>query len=68
MTGTIEELQHSVRVPEEQLRAARPGERSSDNARVGAAPPAAAERRGDALDPAGAGAPGHSARPRPRPR
>ncbi len=49
MTGTIEELQHSVRVLEEQLRAAR-----QDNAHLGAAPPAAAERRGDALDSAGA--------------
>ncbi len=52
MTGTIEELQHSVRVLEEQLRAAR-----QDNAHLGAAPPAAAERRGDALDSANAGAP-----------
>ncbi|HEY8139105.1 MAG TPA: tetratricopeptide repeat protein, partial [Methylocystis sp.] len=50
MTGTIEELQHSVRVLEEQLRAAR-----QDNAH--AAPPVAAERRGDALDSANAGAP-----------
>ena len=49
MTGTIEELQHSVRVLEEQLRAAR-----QDASRAGAAPPAVAERRGDALDTAGA--------------
>jgi tol-pal system protein YbgF len=54
MTGTIEELQHSVRVLEEQLRAAR-----QDGAHAGA-PPAVADRRGDALDsanPNGAGAP-----------
>jgi tol-pal system protein YbgF len=49
VTGTIEELQHSVRVLEEQLRAAR-----QDASRAGAAPPAVAERRGDALDTAGA--------------
>ncbi len=59
MTGPIEELQHSVRVLEEQLRAAR-----QDGAHAGApppaAPPAVADRRGDALDSAnsnGAGAP-----------
>ena len=55
MTGTIEELQHSVRVLEEQLRAARQDNPRQDNAR--AAPPVAAERRGDALDSANAGAP-----------
>jgi tol-pal system protein YbgF len=57
MTGTIEELQHSVRVLEEQLRAARQENARQDNAHAGAAPPAAAERRGDALDSASAGAP-----------
>jgi len=55
MTGTIEELQHSVRMLEEQLRAARQDNAHPDNAR--AAPPVAAERRGDALDSANAGAP-----------
>ena len=53
MTGTIEELQHSVRVLEEQLRTAR--------AAPPPAAPSAGERRGDAFDPAGgasvAGAP-----------
>jgi tol-pal system protein YbgF len=57
MTGTIEELQHSVHVLEEQLRAARQDNARQDNAHAGAAPPAAAERRGDALDSASAGAP-----------
>jgi len=64
MTGTIEELQHSVRVLEEQLRAARQDGARPDAAHGGAplpaAPPAVADRRGDALDsanPNGAGAP-----------
>jgi tol-pal system protein YbgF len=57
MTGTIEELQHSVRVLEEQLRAARDNTRQ-DATRAGAPPPAApAERHGDAFDPANSGAP-----------
>ncbi len=56
MTGTIEELQHSVRVLEEQLRAARQDNARQDSAHAGSAPPAA-ERRGDALDSANAGAP-----------
>ncbi len=56
MTGTIEELQHSVRVLEEQLRAARQDNARQDNAHAGA-PPAAAERRGDSLDAGNAGAP-----------
>ena len=57
MTGTIEELQHSVRVLEEQLRAARQDNLRQDGAHGGAAPPVVAERRGDALDSTNAGAP-----------
>jgi tol-pal system protein YbgF len=55
MTGRVEELQHSVQVLEEQLRAAR-----QDNARPIAVPaPAASGKRGDAFDPNGnPGAPG----------
>jgi tol-pal system protein YbgF len=53
MTGTIEELQHSVRVLEEQLRAAR-----QEGGRAAAPPatssPVTPERRGDALDLPGA--------------
>ncbi len=58
MTGTIEELQHSVRVLEEQLRAARQDNMRQDNGRqdnARAAPPA--DRRGDAVDSTNAGAP-----------
>ena len=55
MTGRVEELQHTVQVLEEQLRAAR-----QDNARpVAAPPPAASGKRGDAFDPnSNPGAPG----------
>ncbi|MFY9627861.1 MAG: tol-pal system protein YbgF [Methylocystis sp.] len=48
MTGRVEELQHSVQVLEEQLRAAR-----QDSARAATSPqPSSGVRRGDAFDPA----------------
>ena len=64
MTGTIEELQHSVRVLEEQLRAAR-----QDNARTSAPrpPPPRSAAATLSIPPAPARR-GRSARRRPRPR
>ena len=67
MTGTIEELQHSVRVLEEQLRAARQDNARQDNARAARRPPPRNAAATLSIPPTPARR-GRSARRRPRPR